>query len=299
MTMAIRYGMSPEQLAQLEQQEKEKRFRILKFGLGGFAAFLVLITASCGITIVNTGHRGVKLTFSEVRGEGLSEGLYFVNPLTTTIKEMDARILKWQSSTQAYTKDVQQAEVEFVVNYRLDPTKAHIMYQQVGMDWGEKLVGQVVHEDIKREFGQHIAVDIIANRDAAARSIESNVRTQLANRNVIVTNLQITNIDYTEKFEHAVEAKVIAEQEAIREKNKTVQIEEQAKQKVATAKGEAEAKILNAEAEAKSIRIRGQALEENQRLVELVTAERWDGKLPTYTLGNAIPFINVPAGEKK
>lgn len=261
---------------------------------GGAIAIAFVILASCSITTVDTGHRGVKVRFGEVIGVGLPEGLYFVNPLTTHIEPIDTRLLKWESTTQAYTRDVQQADVGFVLNYRLDPAKAHIVFQQVGRDWSSKLVGQVVVEDIKREFGQHNAVDIIATRDAAARAIETHVKDQLTRRDVIVTNFQLTNIDFTDQFEHAVEAKVVAQQKAIEEQNRTVQVEEQAKQRVAIARGTAEATLLQAKAEAESIQIRARALEQNPKLVDWEAVQKWDGKLPTYQMGNAVPFVSVP-----
>ena len=113
----------------------------------------------------------------------------------------------------------------------------------------------MVLEEIKREFGQYEAVDLIGKRDAAARKIETDIVTVLADRNVVVTGFQLTNIDYTPEFEHSVEAKVVAQQRAIEEQNRTVQIEQQAKQKV-----------IQAEAEARSMQIRAQALEANPKL---------------------------------
>jgi prohibitin 2 len=247
---------------------------------------LVVLTFSltgCGFATVDTGHRGVETRFGKVVSESLPEGLYFYNPFTSDLIEMDTRIQKWDGQSTAYTRDVQQAAVRFTLNYRLDPTQAHIIYQSVGRDWAAKLVGQIVHEEIKREFGQHEAVDIVAQRDKAARAIEAVVRAKLGERNVIVSGFQLTNIDYTNEFEHAVEAKVVAQQKAIEEQNRTVQIKEQAAQKV-----------LQAEAEAKSIQIRAQALEQNAKLVEWEAVQRWDGKLPVYSMGEAVPFISLP-----
>jgi len=156
------------------------------------------------------------------------------------------------------------------------------MYRTVGEDWSQKLIGQVVLEELKRELGQHEAVALIATRDQAARAIETGVRAKLADRHILVTGLQITNIDYTKEFENSVEAKVIAQQRAIEEQNRTAQIEQQARQKV-----------ISAEAEAESMRIRAKALEQNARLVEWEAVQKWDGKLPQYQLGGATPFINL------
>lgn len=267
----------------------------VKLIVGGVVLLLAVITASCGITVVNTGHRGVKTHFGEVEGEGLTEGLYWINPFTTDIHEMSVQVLKWTNKTMTYTKDVQQATVGFTLNYRLDPTKVHIVFREVGRDWSEKLVAQVIYEDIKREIGQHNAVDLIAQRDAAARAIESRVAAVLGRRDVVVTNFQLTDITFTSKFEHAVEEKVVAEQEAIRERNRTEQIKQLAIQKVETAKGQADATLLQAKAEAEAIEIRARALEQNAKLVEYEVAIRWDGKLPvTMVPGGGVPLISLP-----
>ena len=92
----------------------------------------------------------------------------------------------------------------------------------------------------------------------------------------------MTEINYSDVFERAIESKVTAEQEALKAKNKTVQVQEEAKQKV-----------IAAEAEAKSMAIRAKALSQNKSLVQYEAVQKWDGKMPQYMLGNSVPFINV------
>jgi prohibitin 2 len=245
-------------------------------------ALLVILFASCSATVVDPGHRGVRITLGKVSPAPLEEGLHFKIPMLQQIRQLDVRTLRWAEVTQSYTKDVQQADVSFTLTYSLEPAYAVEMYRTVGADWAEKLIGQIVLEELKRELGQHEAVTLVATRDQAARAIESGARAKLAERHVMVSGLQITNIDYTKQFEDSVEAKVIAQQRAIEEQNRTVQIEQQAKQKV-----------ISAEAEAESMRIRAKALESNLRLVEWEAVQKWDGKLPQYQLGGATPFINL------
>lgn len=63
------------------------------------------------------------------------------------------------------------------------------------------------------------------------------------------------------------------------------------------AKADAEKVRLAGEAEAAAIRAKGEALKENQQLVELTAAEKWNGILPTtMTPNGALPFIKI--GEK-
>lgn len=243
---------------------------------------LLVIIAASTVTVVEPGHRGVRITLGKVSPAPLEEGLHFKIPILQQVKQLDIRTIRWADATQAYTQDVQQADVSFTLTYSLEPLYTVDMYRTVGADWSEKLIGQVVFEELKRELGQHEAVALIATRDQAARAIEAGVREKLGEKHILVGGLQITNIDYTKEFENSVEAKVIAQQTAIEEQNRTVQIEQQAKQKV-----------ISATAEAESMRIRARALESNARLVEWEAVQKWDGKLPQYQLGGATPFINL------
>ena len=67
-------------------------------------------------------------------------------------------------------------------------------------------------------------------------------------------------------------------------KNKTQEIEEEARQKV-----------IAVEAEAKSMQIRGDALKSNPGLVSLEAIQKWDGKAPqTLVIGDAgQPMLNL------
>jgi regulator of protease activity HflC (stomatin/prohibitin superfamily) len=261
--------------------------RILMWVVVAVIAVVVVSIAGCGIKVVDTGQRGIKTRFGEVVSESLPEGLYFFNPFTSAIVEMDTRVQRVDAETDTYTRDVQQAAIKYTLNYRLQQNAAHLMYRDIGRDWEQKLIPQVVLGTLKEVVGKWDAVDLISNRDKAANTAFESIRQNLAERNVEVSRFEITDIAYTREFENSVEQKVIAQQKAIEEQNRTKQIEEQARQKV-----------LSAEAEAKSIQIRAQALEQNAKLVEWEAVQKWNGVLPQYMLGSGTtPFINLNPGK--
>jgi regulator of protease activity HflC (stomatin/prohibitin superfamily) len=249
-------------------------------------AIIVVSVAGCGIKVVDTGQRGIQTRFGKIASESLPEGLYFYNPLTSNIVEIDTRVQRQDGETESYTRDVQQATIKYTLNYRLQQDKAHIMYRDVGRDWEQKLIPQVVLGTLKEVVGKWDAVDLIANRDKAGATAFEAIRSNLADRFVEVSRFEITEIAYTHEFENSVEQKVIAQQKAIEEQNRTKQIEEQARQKV-----------LSAEAEAKSMQIRAEALEQNAKLVEWEAVQKWNGVLPQYMLGGSTPFINLNPGK--
>src|SRR5689334_9600713 len=261
--------------------------RILMWVAIAVVLVIVVSVAGCGIKVINTGHRGIETHFGKVVSESLPEGLYFYNPITNAIVEMDTRIQRKDSETDTYTRDVQQAAIKYTLNYRLQQDAAHIVYRDIGPEWEQRLIPQVVLGTLKEVVGKWDAVDLIANRDKAGQTAFEAIRTNLGERNIEVSRFEITDIAYTHEFENSVELKVIAQQKAIEEQNRTKQIEEQARQKV-----------LSAEAEAKSMQIRAEALEKNAKLVEWEAVQKWNGVLPQYMLGNGtMPFLNLTPGK--
>lgn len=246
--------------------------------------FLLFALCGCGVEQVDTGYRGVKTVWGEVdmKAGSMPEGIYLYNPISSNIHEVDTRIKRSEMKVNTYTKDVQQAFITIVVNYRLEPSQAHVMYKEVGRNWEEVILPQAVEGELKKVIGQYDAVDLISNRAKATTESFTAVVDSLKNRRIILDRLEMVNIQYLKDFEKSVEDKVVATQKAVEEANRTKQISEQAKQK-----------IIAAEAEARSMQIRAQALQQNAKLVEYEAVQKWNGMLPQYMLGNSTPFIDL------
>lgn len=250
---------------------------------------LILFIIICNpIAIVGVGERGVKVTLGQVSPQSYTEGIHLVTPFISKIKNIDVKTQKSYIETDLYTKDIQQAKISYVINYNLQPQNAHKMYREVGTGYVDNILMPVVEGTIKDVIGKWNAQDLVANRETATVDILKKLQKQLEPRYINVTGFQITDINYSGGFERAIESKVTAEQEALKAKNRTVQIQEEAKQK-----------IISAEAEAKSMAIRANALTQNKALVEYEAVQKWDGHLPQYMMGNTVPFLNMSTGNFK
>ena len=258
--------------------DKEKQGLILAVGI----LFIIFIIWCNPIAIVGVGERGVKVTLGRVSPRSYQEVVHFVTPFISKIKVMDVKTQKINISTEVYTKDIQQAKISYVINYNLMPQYAHQMYREVGMNYVENILMPVVEGNIKDVIGRWNAQDLVANRSNATNDILQKLQYQLKNRYINLTGFQIIDINYSDVFEKAIESKVTAEQEALKAKNKTVQVQEEARQK-----------LISAQAEAESMKIRANALTQNKALVEYEAVQKWDGKMPEYMLGNSMPFINI------
>jgi len=247
------------------------------------AVSLSIIGSGCA-EIVQTGERGIKTTFGKVVSESLTEGIYFYMPFTSNIVTMDTKTIRLESKTSCYTKDLQQGEFAYVVNFSPNRTLVHKIYTDVGKDWVGKIVPQTIEGSLKNTVGKWNAVDLIENRNKATEQAKADILEALKERDINLESFAITGIDYTDVFERSVEDKVVAIQRAVESENKTKQIEEEAKQKVIAAKAEAE-----------SMRIRAQALTQNKSLVDYEAVQKWNGVLPQYSMGGTIPFISLGA----
>lgn len=249
----------------------------------GVLALVGMIGSCSSVTIVETGHRGVKTVFGKVDGDPLPEGIYFTSPFTTSIHQMDIRTQKIEDKTEIYTKDVQTANVKYAVNYSVKGDRAGELFKTVGITYAEKLIPQAVQGALKNAAGKWEAMDVINHRENVRSEVQDNLRDTLSPRGIEIESFQLVDVAFTKAFNDAVESKVVAVQKADEAKNQTVQVSEQAKQRV-----------IAAQADAQAMKIKSDALQQNQNLVQYEAVQKWDGVLPVYMMGNSTPFISIP-----
>ena len=128
-------------------------FQKLSAGIAaGLAVIMVSIVVSA-FTVISAGHTGVQVTLGEVNPLPLTEGVHFVNPISS-IKDVDVRLQKAElKGANAGTKDLQVVHTDIVVNYRLDPTKVPHIYKEYGLNVDEKVLGPGINEAFKSVTG--------------------------------------------------------------------------------------------------------------------------------------------------
>lgn len=265
------------------KQTNQKRFNYLvAIALLLFAAYALLGATGCAEQ-VDEGYRGIRKSWGKVQGDPLPPGLYFYMPIAGNVFEMSVREDKWTAEEQVFTKDTQAVTVALSLTVYPKPEKIAAIYSQFGEGWEQKILAPVMQSSIKDAIGQYNADDLIGRREAVRDAAFKEIVKVMAARDVVVTRLDITNLDFSDEYEAAVDMKVKAVQQALEAKNRTVQVEEQAKQK-----------ILTAEADAKAMRIKSEALRENKGLTAYQAVEKWNGVLPVNMYGSApIPFLNL------
>lgn len=242
----------------------------------------LLLFQSCGFEIVDDGFVGIKKTNGKIDMNEYEPGLHFYTPIISRIFEMEVRELTWEGQLQAYSEDNQIIDAKFKVNYRPDPTKIAELYVAQGSEYINVILPQRVTTPVKEVLGKYKATNLVNVRAKFNDEVTALIRTRLKGTYIHLESFELTNFDYDDDFEAAVKAKVVAKERAIEEANKTVQVKEQAEQTV-----------LKAKAEATSIEVMAKALSKNKDLIQLEAVKKWNGILPQYSMGGALPFINL------
>jgi len=256
------------------------RKNVIRIAVGIIALLFFSFLSPFGT--ITAGERGVHLRFTAVTGKVFGEGLYFRFPLIESVQMMDVKVQKYEMKSDAASKDLQTVHSVVALNFHIDPDRVANMYQDVGLQFKDRIIDPGMQEAIKASTAKFTAEELITKRELVRDEIKAQLKARLKERNILVDEFNIVNFEFSKNFNDAIEAKVTAEQQALAAKNKLEQIKFEADQKIAEARGKAEA-----------MTIESNALKSNPQILELRALEKWNGTLPQVT-GGAIPFINLP-----
>lgn len=252
---------------------------------------VVVLLAATSIYTVDQGERGVILRLGAVIGEA-EPGLGLKLPLLDRVEYISVQSQKTSyDDVKTYSRDQQPATLRVSLNFHItDPRTVYTEYKSA-QGLIDRLVTPQIYTWSENVFGQFNAASAVQDR------AKLNAELAIALRKVIrgplaIESVQIENIDFSGKYEQAVEARMEATV-------KQQQAEAEAAATRIRADASAYAVKVKGDAEASAIRARGDALHDNPGLPALVTAEKWDGHLPTTMVpGGSVPFLSVDHGKK-
>lgn len=278
-----------------------------QFGVAVFVVIGLLFVSTLfgSFYTINEKERGVELRNGKVIG--VSEpGLEFKLPFIDDVEKISVQTYTMKyDRLQAYSKDQQTATVNVSVTFHVPSTEVVNLYTKFGdiESMTSRLVSRQVPTQVENVFGQYNAVNAVQNRVKLVADISSAIKGSIVGP-VVIDSVQVENIDFSDDYERSIAERMKAEvqvktreqmlaTEQVQAQIAVTQAQAQADSQLAKARAEAQAITLRGNAEAEAIKARAAALAQNGNLVELVKAERWDGKLPTTMLPNGtVPFLN-------
>ena len=296
-------------------------------GVGALLVSIVLVVVSC-ISSVPTGHTGILTTFGAVSENVLPNGVNFHAPWQNVVT-MSNKEQTFTEKNVAFSKDLQEVTYTYTVKYSLNANSAPTIYKTVGADYFKILIKPQVNNAVKAQFGQCEAENMTETRNEIQQAI-NDVVASYADKYGITLQVFLDDFDFTDAYTNAIEAKQVAEQEALRDKTQQEMETERARQAAERTKIQAEndatIRKINAEADADAARVKAQAdyevaqleadaiaykgmkeAEATKALAEAISneivayeyAKNWSGNLPTYMMGDGgmLPVLNLGSVE--
>lgn len=261
------------------------------------AVFAILGLTSSAVVQVDAGEVGVQSVFGKVQTSTLNSGLNFVNPL--------ARVVVFDAKTQNYTMssvhdegdkagddairvltaDGLEVVVDLTVLFRIIPTEAPRVLQEIGEDYKDKVVRPITRTMIRDNAVYYDAVALYSlKRNEFQQRIYSDIEKNFKKRGLILEQLLIRNINLPTSVKQTIESKINAEQDA--QKMQFVLLKE---------KQEAERKRVEAQGIADYQKILSTGLSDKQLQYESIIAQKELAKSPNAKViimgGKSAPII--------
>jgi regulator of protease activity HflC (stomatin/prohibitin superfamily) len=256
----------------------------------------------------------------QVTTGALEPGWAFINPFTQAIQQYPVTIKTYsmvQKSSEGQTSgddsikvqsnEGQQINLDVVIQYQVIKEEAALLYQ----DWGGADIN-FVQDQVVRQYTRS-QVPVVASkygweeitsgkRDVINGEISKGLEAEFAKRHMRLISFAVREVHLPQSLQTALDQKIQAQQQAEQQKYQLAQAQVKAEQDVAQATGQANALKAQAEGEAQATLTRAKAqAEANRQLAQSLTPEliryqqlqRWDGKLPVFSGGNATPLIDA------
>ncbi len=266
--------------------------KIIGFIVLAIVGLVVLISLFGSFTTISPGEQGIVLRLGSIN-RTIDNGLHLKVPLIESVVKINTQVQKEQVKATAASKDLQNVSAEVALNYNLYPDKVVPLYTKIGTEYKTRIIDPAIQEAIKAATAKYTAEELVTKREQVRNDIKLALTDRLTPEYINVTEVSITNFDFSPTFNSAIEAKVTAEQNALAAKNKLEQIKYEADQTVATAQAQATAIKLQSDAANNEKYVALKQLE-----VQIEFAKKWNGvgcqsNCWGVNAQNPIPFLNI------
>jgi len=196
---------------------------------GVITIFIIVVGLLLCTVTIEAGHVGIYKMFGKVSDDELQPGLHFKNPLAS-ITEMSVQTQEYTMTytkgegakhgsdiISALTKEGLTVDLDMTILYKLKPSKASDVYQEIGIDYVNVIVRPQIRTIIREVVAKYEAKQLYSEeRQAVAIEISEKLEPELDKRGIILESVLIRHIQLPAQLVNSIEQKLVAEQDAER-----------------------------------------------------------------------------------
>lgn len=271
------------------EKPPRKRFRFV-----GPLVVLVLAVFILGnaVEVIPSGYTGVVTTFGQVQEKPMPNGFNWKIPFVQEVLQVNNKQQDVYIDGQIWSEASDQTVVYMegvTVTYQISPEKSAWIYANV-TDYTRNLMSQTLVASAMKMATKTLPTEEVTNRGiiepAAKESLQAALDEKYGEGTVNVIKVVISNMDFEEKYNEAIEARQLARMEqdrqAIQNATNLAKAEAEAEAARVEAQGKADAEIILAQAKADANRIISASITGQTQMQDII--ESWNGVLPSTLL---------------
>ncbi len=267
---------------------------------------IAMIGATAAITScsrVPAGYRGVIVNLygsdKGVSEQSVGVGMYYLGwnrELYLFPTFLQNYSWKGEQAITMQTSEGLSIRTDAGITYNIQPDNVVKVFSKYRLGI-EEITNTFLHNmvrDAMNEVASTMTVEQIygSQKEAFIKKVNSLVKREAADNGIEVDKIYLVgSFELPETVIASINSKIQAAQNAMKVENEVATARAEAQKTVVDAEAKGKQILINAESQAKANKILAESL--TKEFVQYQSILRWDGKLPTFTGSNAIPFINV------
>ena len=255
---------------------------------------LVAIFLFLSSHVISTGEVGVVSHFGKME-KIIQPGFYIINPITHSVDRMKVmeQVYEFKHDNKEFpalsvsTKDMQTISIDISVQASVsDPEK---LYRAFKGQHEKSLIRPRIQEIVQTSVSKFTIEEFISKRSELSQMIAKDLKDDFERYGLVVSNISITDHDFSDSYDKAVEEKKVAEQSVEKAKAEAEKQQVEADNKLKLSEKAVKQKELESQANRKlSETLTPEILRKMEIENERAKVDKWNGVAPQVTGGNSI-----------
>ena len=256
--------------------------------------FLVVFLFVLGnaVEVIPSGYTGVVTTFGQIQEKPMPNGFNWKIPFVQEVLQVNNKQQDIYIEGQIWSEAKDQTVVfldGITVTYQISPEQSAWIYANVS-DYTNNLVSMTLVSSAMKTAAKTLVTEDVTNRSliepAARESLQAALDEKYGTGTVNVIKVVISNMDFEEKYNEAIEARQLAkmeqERQAIQNSTNLARAQAEAEAARVEAQGQADAETILAQAKADANRILSASITGQTQMQDIINS--WNGVLPSTLL---------------